>query len=184
MDISVRRLNHRLALQLPKELPLGLVFVTGVVDTVNELPTEDGPSNRTRRIEFDLVEEDYILRCVLTQSTSNPTTVWEGEKVRVGGHLVFDPLRANYFLTTHDVEIIFDFEEGKNYITSADRQKIYRVCQNLIFNAVKYNNNKGQVKVSLKASKNNIQVDIKDDGEGRPTRPESRSKSKIGALAG
>ncbi len=67
-----------------------------------------------------------------------------------------------------DVEIIFDFEEGKNYITSADRQKIYRVCQNLIFNAVKYNNNKGQVKVSLKASKNNIQVDIKDDGQGIP----------------
>ena len=111
MDISVRRLNHRLALQLPKELPLGLVFVTGIVDSVNELPIEDDASNRTRRIEFDLVEEDYLLHCILTQSSNNPTTVWEGEKVRLGGHLVFDPLHATYFLTTHDVEIIFDEEE-------------------------------------------------------------------------
>lgn len=67
-----------------------------------------------------------------------------------------------------DVEIIFEHEENTPYITSADRQKIYRVCQNLIFNAVKYNNNKGQVKVTLKTSKSSIQVDIKDDGQGIP----------------
>ncbi|WP_296701766.1 ATP-binding protein [Algoriphagus sp.] len=67
-----------------------------------------------------------------------------------------------------DVEIVFEYEEGKSYVTSADRQKIYRVCQNLIFNAVKYNNNKGEVKVDLKTSKNSIQVDIKDDGQGIP----------------
>lgn len=107
MDISVSRLNHRLALQLPKGLPLGLVFVTGVVDSVNELPIEEGVNGRIRHIEFDLVEDDYLLHCILTQSAANPTTVWEGEKVRVGGHLVFDPRHANYFLTTHDVEIIF-----------------------------------------------------------------------------
>lgn len=67
-----------------------------------------------------------------------------------------------------NVEIIFEYEEGKNYITSADRQKIYRVCQNLIFNAVKYNNNKGEVSVNLKTSKNTILVEIKDDGQGIP----------------
>lgn len=111
MDISVRRLNHRLALQLPKELPLGLVFVMGVVDAVNERPVEVSSNGRIRRIEFDLIEDDYCLHCILTQSIDNPTTVWEGEKVRVGGHLIFDPRHANYFLTTHDVEIIFDEEK-------------------------------------------------------------------------
>lgn len=67
-----------------------------------------------------------------------------------------------------DVEIVFEYEDDKSYITLADRQKIFRVCQNLIFNAVKYNNHKGQVKVNLKTSKNSIQVDIKDDGQGIP----------------
>ena len=114
MDISVRRLNHRLALQLPKELPLGLVFVMGVVGEVMDPREEEGenlPNGRIQHIEFELLEDDYVLRCVLTHSVENPTTVWEGEKVRVGGHLTFDPRYADYFLMTHDVEIIFEEEE-------------------------------------------------------------------------
>lgn len=67
-----------------------------------------------------------------------------------------------------DVVIKFEFEPEKNYLTSADRQKIYRVCQNLIFNAVKYNHNGGEVVVSLKPHKNSIQVDVKDNGQGIP----------------
>ncbi len=111
MDISVRRLNHRLALQLPKELPLGLVFVVGVVGEVEKPVVEDVANGRIRRIAFELLEEAYTLRCLLTQSAENPTTVWKDETVRVGGHLIFDPYYANYFLVTHDVEIIFEEEE-------------------------------------------------------------------------
>ena len=41
MDISVSQLNNRLALQLPPELPLGLVFVTGKVkDLLIEMGSE------------------------------------------------------------------------------------------------------------------------------------------------
>jgi two-component system phosphate regulon sensor histidine kinase PhoR len=66
------------------------------------------------------------------------------------------------------VTINFKFDPEKSYITHADRQKIYRVCQNLIFNAVKYNHDQGEVKIHLKAQKNHIQVEIKDDGQGIP----------------
>lgn len=66
------------------------------------------------------------------------------------------------------IKIDFSFDHEKTYITKADQQKIYRVCQNLIYNAVKYNHDGGEVKVSLKASKSNLQVDIKDDGHGIP----------------
>ena len=67
-----------------------------------------------------------------------------------------------------DVAIKFEFEPDKKYLTQADRQKIYRVCQNLIFNAVKYNHNGGEVRVGLKTHKNTIQVEIKDNGQGIP----------------
>ncbi|TFV93312.1 two-component sensor histidine kinase [Algoriphagus kandeliae] len=67
-----------------------------------------------------------------------------------------------------NVKINFKFDPEKTYITHADRQKIYRVCQNLIFNAVKYNHEAGEVKILLKTQKNHIQVDIKDDGQGIP----------------
>lgn len=66
------------------------------------------------------------------------------------------------------VKINFKYDPEKSYITHADRQKIYRVCQNLIFNAVKYNHDEGEVKINLKAQKNHIQVEIKDDGQGIP----------------
>jgi two-component system phosphate regulon sensor histidine kinase PhoR len=64
------------------------------------------------------------------------------------------------------VHITLEFDPDKNYQTLADRQKIYRVCQNLIFNAVKYNHDGGEVNVSLKSSKNQIQVEVKDNGPG------------------
>ncbi len=67
-----------------------------------------------------------------------------------------------------EVTIKLEAEPGKNYTTLTDRQKIYRVCQNLIFNAVKYNHNGGEVIVGIKSSKNQIQVDVKDDGQGIP----------------
>lgn len=67
-----------------------------------------------------------------------------------------------------NVSIQLEFEAGKNYRTLADKEKIYRVCQNLIFNAVKYNNEGGEVKVNLKGQKNSLLVEIKDNGPGIP----------------
>ena len=67
-----------------------------------------------------------------------------------------------------EVTIKLDAEPQKGYTTVADRQRIYRVCQNLIFNAVKYNHNGGEVIVGIKTSKNQIQVDVKDNGLGIP----------------
>lgn len=67
-----------------------------------------------------------------------------------------------------DMHIAFEVEPNKQYITNGDRQKIYRVCQNLIFNAMKYNQNGGEVQVVLKTHKNTIQVDVTDDGPGIP----------------
>ena len=67
-----------------------------------------------------------------------------------------------------DMHIKFEVQPEKHYLTNGDRQKIYRVCQNLIFNAMKYNQNGGEVQVVLKTHKNTIQVDVTDDGPGIP----------------
>jgi two-component system, OmpR family, phosphate regulon sensor histidine kinase PhoR len=95
-----------------------------------------------------------------------------------------------------EMRIHFEFEEGKSYLTSGDRPKIYRVCQNLIVNAVKYNDEKGEVHVTLKLHKNSIQLEIKDDGQGIPAEDikriferfyrveKSRSKEKGGTGLG
>jgi len=63
---------------------------------------------------------------------------------------------------------VLEADHQKSHLTIGDRQKIYRVCQNLIFNAIKYNHDGGEVRVCLKLTKNQIQVDIKDNGPGIP----------------
>lgn len=109
MEVSVRRLNHRLALQLPRELPLGLVFVVGAVGDVVRVPVaqKKGEGNgRTSYIQFDLTENNYHLRCVVPPREAAHVSLTAGDQVRVGGHLMFDPGRADYFLLARDVAVV------------------------------------------------------------------------------
>jgi two-component system, OmpR family, phosphate regulon sensor histidine kinase PhoR len=67
-----------------------------------------------------------------------------------------------------DMLIRFYYDKEKTYRTFADKEKIFRVCQNLISNSIKYNNDGGEIDVSLKIHKNQITVEVKDNGKGIP----------------
>lgn len=66
------------------------------------------------------------------------------------------------------IKINFQCQKDQSYLTLADKDKIYRVIQNLISNAIKYNKEKGVVTVSLKNHKNHVTVKVKDEGMGIP----------------
>lgn len=67
-----------------------------------------------------------------------------------------------------DVTVRFYFDKAKKYLITADKEKIFRVCQNLISNAIKYNNEGGEVNVDLKSEKKKIHLSVKDNGKGIP----------------
>lgn len=67
-----------------------------------------------------------------------------------------------------DMLIRFFYDKEKSFKTVADKEKIFRVCQNLISNALKYNNDGGEVEVHLKTHKSQITVEVKDNGKGIP----------------
>jgi two-component system phosphate regulon sensor histidine kinase PhoR len=67
-----------------------------------------------------------------------------------------------------DMLIRFFYDKEKTFKTVADKEKIFRVCQNLISNALKYNNDGGEVEVHLKTHKSQITVEVKDNGKGIP----------------
>ncbi len=67
-----------------------------------------------------------------------------------------------------DVLIRFYYDKEKSFMTLADKDKIHRVCQNLISNAVKYNNDGGEVEVRLLTHKHQHAVEVKDNGHGIP----------------
>jgi two-component system phosphate regulon sensor histidine kinase PhoR len=67
-----------------------------------------------------------------------------------------------------DMLVRFFYDKEKKFPTVADKDKIFRVCQNLISNAIKYNHDGGEVEVHLKSTKSVITVEVKDNGKGIP----------------
>ena len=104
MDVSVSHLNKRLSLQLPTELPLGLVFVIGIVGNIKK--TVDDPDNGRSQVWFELTDEDYYLRCRLSDRAVKEVTLIDGDEVRAGGHLIYDTAKAHYYLLARDVTVI------------------------------------------------------------------------------
>jgi hypothetical protein len=104
MDISVSHLNRRMALQIPAEFPLGLVFVVGVVEVDSALVNTDDLR------EFYLLEEDHHLLCRLSSRAAEGISLKEGDLIRAGGHIAFDQARARYCLLARDVELLSDYE--------------------------------------------------------------------------
>lgn len=89
-----------MALQLPAEFPLGLVFVVGKVRNLTNADGEGGPTY------FYIAESEHMLRCQLTERALEGIQLSEGDMIRAGGHLSFDTLQANYFLLARDIEIL------------------------------------------------------------------------------
>ncbi len=89
MDISVSGLNGRLASKLPPELPLGLVFVVGIVEQLDA----DG---------FVLAEGPHRLHC----QTDENGQIGEKDEVRASGHLMFDAKHLRYYLLARDIEVV------------------------------------------------------------------------------
>jgi hypothetical protein len=106
MDVSVSHLNNRLALQLPAQLPLGLVFVLGEVEKF-----VNGDNGRSAHKQFNLVEKEHRVRCLLSERVLLETDLQEGSVIRAGGHLIFDAKRAGYYLLVRDVEIVQSLSE-------------------------------------------------------------------------
>lgn len=73
----------------------------------------------------------------------------------------------------HEVEI--DFSKPKSIpLANIDREKIKVVIQNLIDNAIKYNNPGGQINVSTQKSEEMIEVAVLDTGIGIPEKDQKR----------
>lgn len=98
MDIPVSRLNNRMALQVPGELPLGLVFIVGRVENMG------APADNT--VRFELVDAGYRLRCRLPAAVAEETLLKEKDRVRASGHLAFDSHSAQYQLLARDIEVL------------------------------------------------------------------------------
>lgn len=71
-----------------------------------------------------------------------------------------------------DIEIVY--ESFRNVVAEVDEVKMSLVISNLIENAIKYNEDKGKITVTLNADHKDMMIKVKDTGIGIP--PESTEK--------
>lgn len=121
MDISVSRLNKRMALELPPEFPLGLVFVVGEVKKMSIGKGNGGP------VEFSLSESGYKLNCRLSERAAGEIILNEGDLIRAGGHLAFEPTQAGYYLLARDVEILSEYRPSRSALKRIVTDKQERI---------------------------------------------------------
>lgn len=99
MDISVSRLNNRMVLQVPNELPLGLVFIVGRVADL-------ALGKEGELASFELIDAGYRLQCQLSNNIVSEALLQDEQMVRAGGHLSFDAQKARYFLLARSIDVI------------------------------------------------------------------------------
>lgn len=71
------------------------------------------------------------------------------------------------YVEDRNINLIFDTDE-EEIITACDPDKIERVVLNILSNAIKYTDEKGQIEVNLKYNYNDVIISIKDNGIGIP----------------
>lgn len=76
--------------------------------------------------------------------------------------LILDTIKPR--LTKLDISLIEEIKDG--VMIYSDKDKISQIIQNLISNAIKAIKEDGLIRVSLYEDKNNIYIDIKDNGVG------------------
>ena len=108
MDITVSRLNERMALRVPSELPLGLVFIVGKVEALRPYAPAPG------EVALRLADGDHSLLCRLPQQVAEEMQLAGNERVRAGGHLVFDTREARYYLLARDIEVLPPLEHEED----------------------------------------------------------------------
>ncbi|MCR8743809.1 ATP-binding protein [Romboutsia lituseburensis] len=91
-------------------------------------------------------------------------------EVRLGNHdivkIVEDiTLSVAQYIEGNGINLIFDtnYEE---YIVACDPEKIERILLNLLSNSIKYTKQGGYIHVNLNIDKHNINISVKDNGEG------------------
>jgi len=77
------------------------------------------------------------------------------------------------------VKIVFNKPLGSLPKVNVDKEKIMLVIQNLIDNAIRFNKSNGEVTVSVKRDKINIEVVVKDNGIGIPSVQKDRIFTKF-----
>ncbi len=135
------------------------------------LMQDDVPSEMYREFMSDMVEEidreTKIINDLLTLvKTDKKTAELTVEQVNINALLELLLKRMKPLAAKRNIELVF--ESFREVVAEVDEVKLSLALSNLIENAVKYNNENGNVHVSLNADHKFFYIKVQDNGVGIP----------------
>lgn len=100
-------------------------------------------------------------------------TMWKKEEVSLVNLLKDVLLKLDFAIKEKGHELIVDIEEDLPNIV-IDKDAVERAIINIISNSIKYTNNKGRLKISLKSQDDFIYLRVEDNGIGIPKEDQNR----------
>lgn len=134
------------------------------------LMQEDVPAEMYREFMTDMVDEidreNKIINDLLTLVKMDKKAALEVEQVNINALLELLLKRIKPIAAKRNIEVVF--ESFRDVVGEVDEVKLSLAFSNLIENAVKYNNDGGNVHVSLNADHKFFYVKVQDNGVGIP----------------
>ena len=131
----------------------------------NDSLAEDTKKNYLNALQSSCDKLNALVMNILKlNKLENQNTLIEFEKFNLSESLSNQIVSYIDLIENKNIELILDIEEDL-YITS-EESYLNIIWNNLIGNAVKFTNNEGTIKISLRKEKNNYIFTIKDSGCG------------------
>jgi len=135
-----------------------------------------GKLGKTDRQQFEyfvilrenIVRMNELIKDLLMVSRIQTQTLFFSEKEFSLVELVQDLIEEFKIIAqASNVNLIFDRPQNIPLVF-ADQFKIRQVVQNLLDNAIRYTQNKGEVKINIESQNNRVYLEIQDNGVGIP----------------
>ena len=172
----LERVRSDFVANVSHELKTPLTSIKGFVETLLEGAIDDKENNR----EFLRVIQEHTnrLESLINDLLDLASLEERGVSLRaqeVNFKELADKILMNFEAQLEKKEVEARNELPGNLIVNADKDKIEQVFTNLIDNAVKFNRQKGSIKIyAQELPDNKIKVIVKDSGEGIPPKDISR----------
>ncbi len=194
---NLEKMRRDFIANISHELRTPMTTINGFIEGIL-----DGTISEEKQKEYLVVVKDEVKRLQrLVSDMLDIARMEAGEtKVNISVFDICEVVRLSVIhlqkeIEEKDIKFRANFEQESMFV-AADRDKIQRVLINLLHNAVKFTTKNGDISVSVRETRDKVEISVSDSGEGIPQEDlpyifdrfhkadKSRSKDKTGVGLG
>lgn len=162
--VKLEKIRKESASDLAHELRTPVTTIKGYLEAV-----EDGKLEFNNEIIVELQEETQRMITLiekLNDFADAQNKIFNLKKEKLNLKNIIDKVIKKKYISLEQKNINLKLKLDKELMFYGDEDSIIQIFNNLIENAVKYNQDNGQIKIRSKKDKNKIIIEIEDNGIG------------------